>query len=49
MVAGRQISFAVQALFILATCLAKISILVSYLRLSPKNSRFRRMTCKCGV
>ncbi|KAK3306301.1 uncharacterized protein B0T15DRAFT_483712 [Chaetomium strumarium] len=44
MVAGRQISFAVQALFILATCLAKISILVSYLRLSPKNSRFRRMT-----
>ncbi|KAK4238313.1 hypothetical protein C8A03DRAFT_43912 [Achaetomium macrosporum] len=45
MVAGRQVSFAVQALFLLATCLAKISILVSYLRLSPKNSRFRRTTC----
>ncbi|KAK4121502.1 hypothetical protein N657DRAFT_698954 [Parathielavia appendiculata] len=44
MVAGRQVSFAVQGLFLLATTLAKVSILVSYLRLAPLNSGFRRAT-----
>lgn len=48
MIAGRQVSFAAQALFVPATCLAKISILVSYLRLAPRDSLFRRMTCKLG-
>ena len=48
MIAGRQVSFAAQALFVPATCLAKISILVSYLRLAPRDSLFRRMTCKSG-
>lgn len=44
-VSGRQASFAAQGLFLLATTHAKLSILVSYLRLSPANSWFRRMTC----
>ena len=44
MVAGRQVSFAAQALFVPATLLAKVSILISYLRLAPKDSWFRRMT-----
>ncbi|KAK4156080.1 hypothetical protein C8A00DRAFT_12896 [Chaetomidium leptoderma] len=44
MIAGRQVSFAAQALFIPATSLAKISILTSYLRLAPRNSLFRTMT-----
>ncbi|KAK4097878.1 hypothetical protein N658DRAFT_433124 [Parathielavia hyrcaniae] len=44
MIAGRQVSFAGQGLFLLATTLAKLSILVSYLRLAPRNSGFRRAT-----
>ncbi|KAK4040686.1 hypothetical protein C8A01DRAFT_46055 [Parachaetomium inaequale] len=44
MVAGRQVSFAAQALFVPATLLAKVSILISYLRLASKDSWFRRMT-----
>ena len=46
LVAGRQVSFAAQALFVPATTLAKVSILTSYLRLAPLDSMFRRMTCK---
>lgn len=44
MVAGRKVSLAVQALFVLATSLAKVSILVSYLRFAPRNTWFRRWT-----
>ncbi|KAL2133306.1 hypothetical protein VTI74DRAFT_2572 [Chaetomium olivicolor] len=44
MIAGRQVSFAAQALFVPATALAKISILISYLRLAPINSLFRRLS-----
>ncbi|AEO67364.1 uncharacterized protein THITE_14465, partial [Thermothielavioides terrestris NRRL 8126] len=43
-IAGRQVSFAAQGLFILGTCFAKVSILVSYLRLAPAQSWFRRIT-----
>lgn len=46
LVAGRKVSFAAQALFVPATTLAKLSILTSYLRLAPRDSMFRRMTCK---
>jgi hypothetical protein len=45
LVAGRQVSFAAQALFVPATMLAKLSILTSYLRLAPRDSMFRRLTC----
>lgn len=48
LIAGRQVSFAAQAMFISATALAKASILVSYLRLAPANSWFRRMTSESG-
>lgn len=48
LIAGRQVSFAAQALFVPATSLAKASILVSYLRLAPANSWFRRMTSESG-
>jgi hypothetical protein len=44
LVAGRKASFATQALFVPATLLTKISILVSYLRLAPQNSVFRRLS-----
>ncbi len=46
MVASRQVSFAAQALFVLATSLAKISIFVSYLRLAPVGTWFRRLSRK---
>lgn len=46
---GRQVSLAAQVLFIVGTALAKISILVSYLRLAPSSSWFRRLTSTCGV
>lgn len=46
MIAGRQVSFAAQALFVPATSLAKVSILISYLRLAPMQSWFRRLTSK---
>lgn len=46
MVASRQVSFAAQALFILATALAKISILASYLRLASQGTWFRRLSSK---
>ena len=41
---GRQSSMAVQGTFIFASGLAKASILVSYLRIAPCDSYFRRMT-----
>ncbi|EGS17171.1 uncharacterized protein CTHT_0064860 [Thermochaetoides thermophila DSM 1495] len=44
MVSGRQVSLAAQAIFVGATCLAKTSILLSYLRLAPAKSLFRRLT-----
>ncbi len=44
--AGRQVSFAAQALFVTATGLAKVSIFVSYLRLAPLGSWFRRLICE---
>jgi len=44
--AGRQVSFAAQALFVTATGLAKISIFVSYLRIAPLASGFRRLICE---
>jgi hypothetical protein len=44
LVAGRQVSFAAQALFVPATLLAKVSILISYLRLAPRDLWFRFMT-----
>jgi len=43
-VASRQVSFAAQALFILATALAKISIFASYLRLAPPDTWFRHLS-----
>src|SRR6478609_5438049 len=42
--ASRQVSIAAQALFLIATSLAKLSILLSYLRFAPLNSWFRRLT-----
>jgi hypothetical protein len=45
-IAGRQVSFAAQALFVPATSLAKVSILVNYLRLAPMKSCFRRLTSR---
>ncbi|KAK0732222.1 hypothetical protein B0H67DRAFT_549831 [Lasiosphaeris hirsuta] len=44
MTSGRQVSIAVQALFVLATSFAKVSILTSYLRFAPLDSWFRRIT-----
>lgn len=44
MVAGRQVSFTAQCLFILSSAIAKVSILLSYLRLAPLGSWFRRLT-----
>ncbi|KAK3312582.1 hypothetical protein B0H66DRAFT_644749 [Apodospora peruviana] len=43
MIQGRQISMATQALFVLSSSLAKVSILVSYLRLALRGSWFRRL------
>ncbi|KAK4225276.1 hypothetical protein QBC38DRAFT_268660 [Podospora fimiseda] len=44
MIKGRQVSLAAQALFVFATSFAKCSILVSYLRLAPQGSWFRKLT-----
>ncbi|KAK3896409.1 hypothetical protein C8A05DRAFT_48487 [Staphylotrichum tortipilum] len=44
LIAGRQASYAAQALFIPAALLVKISILLSYLRIAPQNSMFRRLS-----
>ncbi|KAL2206744.1 hypothetical protein CC79DRAFT_1292489 [Sarocladium strictum] len=41
---GRQASIAAQTMFIFASGLAKVSILVSYLRIAPLDSWFRRLT-----
>ncbi|KAI5457151.1 hypothetical protein BGZ63DRAFT_366137 [Mariannaea sp. PMI_226] len=41
---GRQVSIAAQTLFLFSSGLAKVSILVSYLRIAPNNSWFRRLT-----
>lgn len=41
-VQGRQISLAIQAIFVVASALAKVSIVVSYLRLALINSWFRK-------
>ncbi|KAH6972658.1 hypothetical protein EDB80DRAFT_784292 [Ilyonectria destructans] len=43
-VKGRQVSIAAQTLFLFSSGLAKDSILVSYLRIAPNGSWFRRMT-----
>lgn len=47
LIAGRKASFVTQFLFIPATMLTKISILLSYLRLAPQNSLFRRLSRMC--
>ncbi len=47
LIAGRKASFVTQFLFIPATMLTKISILLSYLRLAPQNSWFRRLSRMC--
>ncbi|KAK4202334.1 hypothetical protein QBC40DRAFT_196362 [Triangularia verruculosa] len=44
MVANRKVSMAVQALSLFTTSFAKISILLSYLRLAPRGSWFRKLT-----
>jgi len=44
MISGRQVSIAAQSLFVWATSLAKVSILLSYLRFAPRQSWFRRLT-----
>ncbi|KAK3901702.1 hypothetical protein C8A05DRAFT_16148 [Staphylotrichum tortipilum] len=44
LIAGRQASYAAQALFIPGALLVKISILLSYLRIAPQNSMFRRLS-----
>jgi hypothetical protein len=44
--AGRKASMVTQALFIPATLLTKVSILLSYLRLAPQDSWFRRLSRK---
>lgn len=44
MVQGRKVSLASQTLFAAATSLAKASILLSYLRIAPQKSWFRRLT-----
>ncbi|KAL8408570.1 hypothetical protein RB594_007126 [Gaeumannomyces avenae] len=41
---GRKVSMAGQSLFFLATCFAKLSILLSYTRIAPEHSLFRRFT-----
>ncbi|KAK3399596.1 kinetochore complex Sim4 subunit Fta1-domain-containing protein [Sordaria brevicollis] len=41
---GRQISMAIQVVFIISSSCAKVSILVSYLALAPLDSWFRRLT-----
>ncbi|KAJ4287476.1 hypothetical protein N0V88_007663 [Collariella sp. IMI 366227] len=44
LISGRKASFATQAFFVPATLLCKVSILLSYLRLAPLNSWFRRLS-----
>jgi len=44
MTQGRQVSIAGQALFVFASGLAKASILMSYLRIAPRASLFRKGT-----
>lgn len=41
---GRKASLAGQSLFFIATCFAKLSILLSYIRIAPERSWFRRFT-----
>ncbi|KAK4142211.1 uncharacterized protein C8A04DRAFT_13415 [Dichotomopilus funicola] len=43
-IAGRKISFATQAAFVPSSCLTRLSILVGFLRIAPKNSTFRKCT-----
>ena len=43
-VKGRQISIAVQTIFVFSAGLVKASILSSYLRIAPLDSWFRRLT-----
>lgn len=52
-VSNRKVSMAVQALFVFATSFAKVSILISYLRLAPQGSWFRKLSralfsCRSG-
>lgn len=44
LVQGRQISIAGQTIFVFASGLSKLSILVSYLRISVKGTWFHRLT-----
>ncbi|KAK5652383.1 hypothetical protein OQA88_10575 [Cercophora sp. LCS_1] len=44
MISGRQVSLAAQTLFVFATCCAKNSILLSYLRFAPLGSWLRRLS-----
>lgn len=41
---GRKASIAAQTLYLFASALAKVSILVAYLRIAPYDSWFRRST-----
>lgn len=41
---GRQVSIAAQTLFLFSSGIAKNSILVSYLRIAPKDSWLRKLT-----
>jgi hypothetical protein len=49
LIAGRKASMVTQALFIPATLFTKISILLSYLRLAPQDSWFRRLSRVCPL
>lgn len=44
LIQGRKASMATQAFFVPATLFTKVSILLSYLRLAPLNSWFRRLS-----
>jgi hypothetical protein len=46
MVASRQVSFAAQVLYCMATAFVRTSIFSSYLRLAPRGGWFRRLACK---
>ncbi|WYZ39944.1 hypothetical protein EsH8_IV_000285 [Colletotrichum jinshuiense] len=46
---SRQISMAAQTLFLFASCLSKLSILSSYLRLAAPGTTFQRLTWATGA
>jgi len=45
-IASRQVSFAGQVLYCLASAFVRTSIFSSYLRLAPRGGWFRRWSCK---